>query len=170
MLKNKSGVSTVVATVIVIALTVVVGGIVWGIVSNLVEDELTEGEACFGVLDQVQLNNDYTCYNSTSDKVQFSISVGDIDIDAVLVSVSFAGTSKSETLNKTAQTFEEIKNYPSGSNGVKIPDKNAGLTYFYEGITSIPSSISIVPIIKNEKCGSSDTIHQVDDCQAIIVP
>jgi hypothetical protein len=164
MFKNKLGVSTVVATMIVVALTVVIGGIVWGIVSNLVEDKLTEGEACFGVLDQVQLNNDYTCYNSTTDRMQFSINVGDIEIDEILVSVSFAGTSKSETLNKTSQIFDDIKNYPSRSDGIKIPDKNAGLTYFYDGITSFPSSIGIIPIIKGEKCGSSDTIHQIDNC------
>jgi hypothetical protein len=170
MIKNKLGVSTVVATVIIIALTVTTGAIVWSIVSNLVSEQLEEGQECFGVLDQVQLNNDFTCYNATSDRMQFSINVGDINITGILISVSFAGTSKSITLTKDNQTISDVKNYPSGSNGVKMPGKNAGLTYFFEGIDSYPASVSIIPIVKKEQCGSSDTIHEIDDCQAIITP
>lgn len=168
MPKNKLGISTVVTTVLIIALTVTTGAIVWSVVSNLVSEQLDEGEACFGVLDQVQLNNDFTCYNSTSDRMQFSINVGDINITGILVSVSFAGTSKSITLTKDNQTFSDVKNYPSGSDGVKMPSKNAGSTYFFEGIDSYPASVSIVPIVNKEQCGSSDTIHEIDDCQALV--
>ena len=168
MPKNKLGMSTVVATVLIIALTVVTGAIVWSVVSNLVNKQLNEGEACFGVLDQVQLNNDFTCYNATSHRMQFSINVGDINITGILVSVSFAGTSKSVTLTRDSQTLSDVKNYPGGSDGVKMPGRNAGLTYFFEGIDSYPASVSIVPIVKKEQCGSSDTIHQIDDCQALV--
>ena len=87
-MRSKKGVSAVVATVIIVALTVTAGAIIWGIVSNLVGEQLDEGEACFGVFDQVKLNNDYTCYDETTDRLQFSLTVGDIDINGVLVSVS----------------------------------------------------------------------------------
>jgi hypothetical protein len=168
MLSQRKALSTVLATVIIVGITVAMGAIIWGVVSNLVEKNLEESQACFGILDQVKLNKDYTCYNQTSDKLQFSLIVGDIDINGILVSVAFGGRSQSATLNDSIQNLANIKNYPSGSDGVKIPDKNAGLTYLFSGITSKPLSISIIPIIGGEQCGSTDTLHEIDDCTSLL--
>ncbi len=222
--QNNIGMSTVLATVIILAITVAMGALVWGIISNLIGENLEESQSCFGVLDQVKLNNDYTCYNSTSKKVQFSVNVGDIDIDAILVSISFEGSSDSATLTGNYQTLSNIKYYPDekcvgtatpcgqfltsgtcgaqagcfwnpGGNictatvtpclsittqqscqtqlgctwgGVKMPNKNSGVTYFFEGITSSPTAVSIIPIINDNQCGSADTISRLDDCAALL--
>ena len=167
-IKNKRGLSTVMATVIIVGITVVMGALVWAVVTNLIGGELEESESCFGVLDQVKLNNDYTCYNSTSGRLQFSISVGDININEILISVTFAGSSQSVTLTNNSQTLSNIKNYPDGSLGVKMPGKNTGATYFFEGITSNPTSLSIIPVIKGNQCGVADTLHRLDDCAALV--
>ena len=189
---QRKGMSTVLATVIIVGITVAIGALVWGVISNLVGENLQEGQACFGVFDQVKLNNDYTCYNQTANQLQFSLTVEDIDINGILVSVSSAGASESATLTDQLQTLTEIKNYPSGSctgnakpcnqlsssqcssqlgciwDGVKIPDRNAGLTYFFNGITSSPISVSIIPIINGEQCGSTDTLYEIDDCASLL--
>jgi len=167
MINNKQGLSEVVTTVIIVAITVAIGGFVWTVVSNLVGEQLEEGEACFGVLDQVKLNRDYTCYNTTSNRMQFSLTVGDIEIDGILVSVSYGGESKSVTLTKENQTLEDVTNYPNGNDEVKIPNKNAGQTYFFEGINTEPISIGIIPIIRNQQCGSADILREIDSCLSL---
>ena len=167
MVMNKRGVSTVVATMIIVALTVVIGAFVWAVVSNLVGEQLEEGEACFGVFDQVKLNNDYTCYNESSNRMQFSLTVGDIGIDGILVSVSYAGTSKSATLTGVNQMLADVTPYPGGTGDVKMPSKNSGSTYFFEGVTDWPVSISIIPIVKTQQCGSTDTLHEIDSCLSL---
>ena len=167
-MKNRKGLSTVLATVIIVGLTVAMGAIIWAVVSNLVGSNLEESKACFGVLDQVKLNNDFTCYNPTTDKLQFSLTVGDININGILVSVAFRGSSQSATLTDQLQNIANVKNYPDGSDGVKIPDKNAGLTYLFNGITSKPLSVGIIPIINGEQCGSTDTLHEIDDCTSLL--
>ena len=166
--KNKKGLSTVLATVIVLGITVAMGALVWAVVTNLVKGQLDESESCFGVLDQVKLNNDYTCYNSTSDKVQFSISVGDISVDKILISVTFSGASQSAELTNESQALTNIKNYPSRTSGVKMPGKNSGSTYFFEGITDDPTSLTLIPIIKGNQCGVADTIHRLDSCLSLV--
>lgn len=168
LLKNRRGLSAIVATVIIVGITVAAGAVIWVIVSNLIEENLKEGEACFGIFDQIKLNNDYTCYDSASDKMQFSISVGDIDVNGILVAVSFAGSSKIATLTDAVQNLAYVKNYPDESNGVKMPGKNAVATYFFEGITSMPASISIIPIINEEQCDATDTLYEIDDCLALV--
>ena len=52
--------------------------------------------------------------------------------------------------------------------GTRIPGKNAGSTYFLEGITSKPLAVSIIPIISGEQCGSTDTLHEIDDCRTLL--
>ena len=168
MINNKKGLSPVVATVLIIGLTVATGAVIWAVISNLVGQELEEGEACFGVLDQVKLNRDYTCYNSTANIVQFSLSVGDIDIDGILVSVSYAGTSKGVTLTSAEQNISDVKNYPDGSDGVKMPNKNAGATYLFYGINVKPISVVIIPIIKGNQCGSTDSLREIIDCRSLV--
>lgn len=165
---NKKGMSAVLATVIIIGLTVTAGALIWAVVNNLIGKNLEKSGTCFDVLDQVKLDTDYTCYNESSKIVQFSISVGDIDADGILIAVSFAGSSKSATLTNTSQTIENVKNYPSGSSGVKMPEKNSGATYLFEGITISPSSVSVIPIISGNQCGAADTLHNLDDCASLV--
>ena len=72
-MKNKRGLSGVIAAVLMIALVMVVSVIVWVVVRNLVEGKLEDVESCFGDYGKITINSRYVCYNFTSNKFQFSI-------------------------------------------------------------------------------------------------
>jgi hypothetical protein len=166
--RKKKGLSVVMASLIMIALTIAAGAVIWTVISNVTNKELTQTQSCFGVLDQVKINDDYTCYDSLNSRVQFSINVGDIDLTGILVAVSYSGTSKEVTLTGDPETVSDVKNYPYGSDGVKMPDKNSQLTYFYNGISTAPTYLKIAPIVGKQQCDTSDTLYQLDDCSSLI--
>jgi len=168
--KDRKGVSGVVAMVLMITLVIVVVGVVWVVVNNLVSESIESTESCFGIFDKVKITTGYTCYNSSSEELQFSISVGDITVDELLVSVSSEGTSTSFKLSSDAQE-SYLKNYGVGTNYGEIlifPGKNSGRTYVFNmtnaGLSGIPDSIEIAPIIEKKQCGVSDSISEFDNC------
>src|SRR3990170_8991358 len=153
MTKNKKGVSAVIGTVILIALTIGVVAIVWAVVSNLVEENISSSESCFGVFGKVTLNPRYTCYNNTAgagaDELWFSISVGDIEkVDDILVAISGGGTTTSFKILEDNPA--ELSYYPGRTRPVGIPGEGQGLTYIYElpaSFTQAPDRIEIAFII-----------------------
>ena len=110
MFENKRGLSTIVSTMIMIVLVIVAVGIIWTVVKNLIEGKIKETESCFGIFEKVTLNNKYTCYNSSSDEVQFSISIGEMDVDKILVLISSVQDSNSIEMYNGA-TYNNVKNY-----------------------------------------------------------
>ena len=159
---NKKGISGIIAAVIMIALVMALGVVVWNVVSNLVEKQLEETGSCFDVFDKISINNKYTCWNSTSKEVVFSINVGDADIDKILVSISASGQTKSYTLSNDANN--NLIYFPSRDSGVVKPGKNEGLTYITDDFSDAPDSISIYPIIKEKQCDASDTLNSISSC------
>jgi len=163
ILSSKKGISGVITVVLMIALVMAAAAIVWGIVNSTLKDQVEGAKSCFGNFNKVTINPIYTCYDSTSDTVQFSLSIGDIDVDEVLVGISFAGASGSYTLTNTDQQGIGLTLYPSGGE-VKLPGKNAGLTYVASGYTSKPDLIQIIPVIAGQQCEVSDTISGIESC------
>lgn len=162
----KRGLSGVVTAVILIALSVVAAMIVWGVVNNLARENLEGASSCFEALGKVNLNPGYTCYDSTDDNnVQFSISIGDISLDSVLILISGQGTTKSFEINQTPHPITNLK-FLDGTTNVNLPGKNSGLTYVYTGdeFTTTPDSIEIAPIINNKQCETSARITDIDNC------
>jgi len=167
-MENKKGVAPIVATVLLIALVMVIVVAVWAVVNNLVKGKLEESGACFGIFEKVSLNPTYTCYNSGLDEFQFSISIGDIDVDEVLVGISAEGSSISFRISKTSSEIDNLVMYPARTSDIILPSKNAGLTYILNmtgaGFSEAPDSISIAPIISGTQCSISDSMHQIDRC------
>ncbi len=161
---NKKGISGVVATVIMIALVLAAVAIVWGVVTNLIEDQLEESENCFNIFDKISLNSAYTCYNTSNNKLLFSVSVGDIKVNKILVSISGQGTTKSYTLASEEQTITGLTMYPGGESEIIMPEQNAGLTYISSEFPSTPDSIRISPIIGETQCGVTDSISHIESC------
>ena len=163
---NKKGISTVIATVLMIAIVIVIVGIVWISISGLIGQQIESSESCFGNFGKVTLDKRYTCYNPSSNELQFSINVGDIVLDSVLVSVSSQSGAKSFEIENT--TISDVKRY-GGVYGeiIEIPEKNAGVTYVVNvsglGITN-PDSISIAPIINKNQCEVSDSLSNIGVC------
>lgn len=166
MALKKRGLSTVVATLLLILLSIILITILWGVVKPLVENRLDESKVCLDIIGKVTLNDRYTCYNRTMDAFLFSINVGDLDIDKVIVSISSRGEAKSIELTNTPAAITNFRNY-NGTTLVAIPGKNSGLTYIYNSTAAgsgEPDEISIAPVIGDDKCGATDEISEVDYC------
>jgi len=164
---SKKAMSAVVSVVLLTGLVVVIVAVVWTVVSNLVEDQTSKAELCADLLEKLTINRAYTCYNSDVDTLNFSISVGDVNIDKALVSISGGGSSKSFEISNEAQTIDNVENY-DGSLSILLPEKNSGKTYVYNlegaGIPGEPGSIVVAPVINDEQCEISDSQGEIDDC------
>ena len=167
---KKKGLSTVVATVLLIALVMVATTIVWSSVRKLIRDKTEGAQSCFDikVSEKVIINEDYTCYNSTDNHVQFSLNIGDVDIEGLVISIESEGSSKGYTLTNSVQNISGLVNYPDKSNGVALPSKNSGKTYIATGFPEPADSIIIAPIVLDKTCAPSDEIHQIEDCMVFI--
>lgn len=168
--KNKKALSTVIATVLLILLVTVATAMVWAFVNNIVKSRTTGTQSCFDATSsgKVTLNNGYICYvNATNGEVQFSIDIGDVDINGLTVSIAVGGNSKTFTLTNDDTIIDNLKPY-QGSYGqaVKLPGKNEGRTYVAAGFNTRLNkvdSIKIAPIIEKQ-CDLSDQTYQIDDC------
>jgi flagellin-like protein len=170
---KKRGVSGVVTVVILIALVLAATVMVWAVVQNLVDDELSGAESCFGNFGEITINNGYTCYNSSSKEFQFGVDIGNIAIKGLLVSISGEGKKKSFKILEAGLDEPYLKPYGTGKSYADIiyfPEENSGETYVVDmnhyGFD--PSGIAIAPIINDEQCEESDSLFQIDDCALLV--
>lgn len=171
-MQSKRGLSGVVTAMILIALAIAMVAIIWLVIGNLVNDQLDSAGSCVDVFGKVSLNNRYTCYNSSSNELQFSISIGDIEPTSVIVGVSGEGSTTSVTINNVTGTVANLVTYPSRSTSIALPSKNGGLTYILDltaaGFSGQPDSVSLIPIIGKNQCEVSDSINQIDNCELLV--
>ena len=171
---NKKGLSAVVVTLMLILLSIVAVGLVWTFVSNVLNKQISSSEACVGNVDKVKLEPHYTCWepgaNGNPSAVRVSLSLGDVDVDKVIISISSADKIQSYTITNTLSNVDGLKPVPysSGSTQVVLPLKNSGLTYNATGFSSEIDSIKIAPVIKGNQCDVSDTLTQIENCQLIV--
>ena len=164
-MKNKRAVSDVVAVVLLIALVMVTGAIVWGVVNNLVKDKLEGAGSCIDIFEKLSLNGRYTCFDGGNNRVAFSISRGDIDLDSVIVLISNAGTTSNFKLTSTSETVSGLQLY-NGSTTIWLPGKNEGLTYYCTSTvcTSLQKSLEIAPVVGGKQCNILDSITEIPTC------
>ena len=162
----KRGLSQVVSAMVIILLTIAAVAVVWTMINNNVVKKLDDSKNCYGIFEEVTLNNDWTCFNRTSNKTQFLIKVEDIELDAVLVSIVNGENteSKSIRIKKENTSIENITFLGETSNYVELPGKEAGRTYEYSGFDSKPSKISIAPIINGNICDATSRIENFEYC------
>ena len=163
---NKKGLSGVVTVVILVALSVALVAVVWGVVQNMIESRLDQAGSCSSLFTEkvVELNNDYTCYNNTH--VHFAISVGNVEVDAILVKVE--ASSQSKTYRLDSSSSDDLTLYSGGP--AEIPDNNAGLTYVLDAISeglSGPYNIGVVPVINGNTCDEISRINAIDNCELV---
>lgn len=171
--KNKRALSTVIATVLLILLVLVSTTIVWAFVKNIVEEKTEGTQTCFDIQSsgKVVVNDYYTCYNATSDEVQFSINIGDTEIDSLLVSILVGGDSKSFVLTNADSVVTNLRPY-KGNYGdvVKLPGENEGKTYVAGGFDPTATKvdwIKIAPMIGERQCDPSDEVYQIVSCSVL---
>ena len=173
MIKIKKAMSNVVSTTLLILLAIVAVGIVWTTVRGMIDDNISSGEACnIDILDKVTIDNKYTCYNETSQQFQFSINIGDLDIDYLLISIDSAGKSHSFEMTNTETDIPQVTNYPDDSTIVKLPEKNSGKTYFFDcdslECLGKPDALKIAPTIDGNQCEQTDSLFEIDYCKALV--
>jgi flagellin-like protein len=175
VIENKKGLSEVVTTVILIALVLVAAGLIWGVVRTMINKNIKSSESCFNIADKVSINGAYTCYNPGTNELNLSVSVGDLSIEGLVVSVSKGGTAKGIEI-KEGVAVANVRNYDDpvltyGTVGLKVPTKNSGRTYVTKvnsllgvGGNLPPKSIQISPIVNGEQCGVADSLTEISDC------
>jgi hypothetical protein len=168
---KKKGLSTIVITLLLIVLSLVAVGIVWAFSNNLIKKQISSSESCFGTSDKFKINGEYTCYSydSSSGKysLRFSLNVGNIKVDKLIIGISSASSSKSYTLTNNAQTISGLSYYPSGTS-VKLPGINSGQTYLATAIsTDKIDSMRIAPMINEAQCDIADSISDIQNCALI---
>lgn len=172
-MRNKKALSAVIATLLLILLVVVAMTIVWTFVSKLVKDKTKGAESCFDVStsEKVTINDYYTCYDSENGEVQFSINLGDVEINGLVVSISTGDSSKIFILTNDEEIITDLRPY-TGSIGdpVKLPEANGGLTYTASGFSGAERIewIKIAPIVEDKQCDATDTTYEIDDCSALV--
>ena len=167
--KKKKGLSTIVTTLILIVLSLVAIGTVWTFANSLIQKQISSSQSWFGVSDKFKINGEYTCYSKVGStyNLRFSLSIGDINVDKLIVGVSSASSSQTYTLTNNDQAISGLSYYPSGT-PVKLPDKNAGRTYLASTtLTDQINSIKIAPVISGTQCEIADSISDIQDCALI---
>lgn len=165
---SKHGLSAVIATVMLVLLAIVLIGFVWVVVNDLVNKSIDESSSCFDVFDKVNLNSAYTCYNSSSNEMQFSININDINVDNVLISISAEGQRKTITLTNEEKRITYLRPYNGiFTDNVSLPGENSGKTYDYDmnpWVNSKPDLIEIAPTVGGNQCDVTDSITEVVYC------
>lgn len=168
--KNNKGLSAIVTTFLLIVLSLVAVGIVWAFATNLIKNQIGNNEACYGNYDKVKINYKYTCYEfvpeATTYNIRFALSIGDIDIDKIIVGVSSDSTSKTYEITKVAPSSSELTSYPPGTE-VVLPNKNSGKSYLGTGFADEIKIIKIIPVIDGTQCEVSDTLTQIENCLSL---
>ena len=161
---KKKGLSQVVSTVVLIALTVALVAGTLIIVRNYVTKGLGDASACNDILEKISLNEEYTCFDPTTNSTLISISRNEFALDSLLVSVSYEESGTTFYLKNEAETIENLIVYGTGSSSVSLPLNESGKTYCLSHVYSAPSIIQIAPKRGSKQCNVVDSIQDVPIC------
>ena len=165
---KKQGLSTVVITVLLIAVSMAAIVLVWGFASNLIQGQIKNSESCFGNFEKIKINKQYTCYEEigTTDtyNLRFSLSIGEVAVDKIIVGVSSLGSIRSYELTNTPHLISGLSLYLTGTQ-IVLPTQNNGLTYITtSAFLNKPDSIEIASVIDGVQCDISDSVSEIADC------
>jgi len=163
MISNKKGLGQVVSTLLMILITIAAVASIYGVINSFVNKQLDDTKSCYNVYDKIEINNQYTCYNETANETYISIEIKDIQIDSLLVSISYEDFANPFELSYKNEILPNVFNYPDKTPTVKLPGTEAGKTYIYN-ITGIPEKITIAPKINGKLCAAADTVDNVPTC------
>lgn len=165
---SKKALSAVVGTVILIALAVGLISIVWIVVNDIVKEELGSAESCFNIIEKITINSEFTCYNSENNELNVSISVGEVNVEKILVSVTSQEMSKGFEIKQGSSDKIKFSDTEYG-NPIYAPEKNSGITYTLklESLTGTPKTVKISPTIEGTQCGVVDELYEITNCNLL---
>ena len=133
-MKNKRGISAVVATVLIILITVAAVTIIWAAIIPMINNQLNRGTVCLDAMTALSIQNKgYTCFDNASNQVRVQVSYGSKDVGLVGIQVLV-----SDSLGNTNSTLEK--------NALNLPGNNG------EKVITVPQSttaefVSIAPVV-----------------------
>ena len=161
--------STVVATLLIIGLTLVAAGMIWGVVGNLIGDKLESAERCSNLLEKIEIEEDFTCYDKPLNELHISINIKELELDGILVSIANETQAKSFEISQDVQ-IPYVKNY-DGTSYLDVGGQNSGKTYIVKlvgseslGLLGTPELIEIAPVIEQEQCEVVDSFSRILNC------
>jgi len=160
---GKKGLSQVIGTVLMVLITLALIAGLWGPIQSFMTKNIDKAEACTGNFEKIVLNNEYTCYNSTSNETYVSIGRKDIELDSLLVSIIYKDDSKLFRIENGSNTIDNVSNYFDKNSVIQLPKKNSGKTYAVKG-PGRPTAIKIAPKIMEEQCDVIDKMEPVGIC------
>lgn len=146
VIKEKRGISAVVATVLIILITVAAVTIIWAAIIPMINNQLDKGKACFDAISQVSLpDQGYSCISSDGKNATIQIKRGSLDFELVDVQVIFSseGNSHSFALSNGVTTL-----VPSGN--ITFPHINEERVYVIDtsSITGEVDTVEIAPVVE----------------------
>lgn len=163
-MKNKKALSGVVTAVILIAITLAAGVIVATMINGFVKGQLNKTASCYDIIEKVQINSDFTCYNASGSYAQVSLTLGQISPSKVLISLIYENESMVYSLYPDNRTIPGVTNYPNNDIGVKLPANESGQTYIMSNLPSKPDRIQVAPMMGETQCEVLDTLGPLDSC------
>lgn len=162
-MKNKKAMSAVVAVMLLIVIVLAGTTIIWKVVNKTVEEGLEGAKSCYDVLDKIEINSEYTCYDFNNKEMHVSVGLGDIEIENLFLVLTNEDSSLSFELSNELETITDLRNY-NGTLEVKIPNKNAGTTFIASNVEEMPILIEVAPRVNGELCRAVDSFSEIYAC------
>jgi len=133
-MKNKRGVSALVATVLLILITIAAVGIIWGAVLPLIQKGMKQGTGCtMETTLSIDTSSGYTCYNEEENFVTVFVErpPADFNLVGITLSVSGGGFKKAYEIrgNESVESVYYYNGTDYVNDSLKLPGKGEGLTY-----------------------------------------
>lgn len=163
-MKKRKGLSAIVSTLLLIFITIVAIVVVWEVINPFINKGLEGTGSCYKILDNVHLNNDWTCYNSSSDQMQFSIELKESTLKGVLVSIVLGDYSRTFIINNESSLVENVSYLGEAPGEISLPSEEGAKTYVLNNVSTKPTSIEIAAISEKKQCDVSDSIDTIYVC------
>ena len=149
-MKNKRGISAVVATVLIILITVAAVTIIWAAIIPMIKQQISGGTMCLDAVSQVGLvtAGGYTCI-TTDGEVQLQVSHGpkNFSLAGIQVLVSEGGSTTSETIKTGLPGANEEKVITTADSTYANADKVSIAPIVIVGNTEETCDISATAIL-----------------------
>ena len=162
-IKNKKGVSDIVAVVLIIAMTIAAGFIVYSFLIPYLKTETSVSQECYYAELEI-LEGDYTYHNSTTNELYVQVMRGDREVELSGIQIKLSGGPISKIIEvREGNPTSSLSEF--GETTVSLPDVKETRTYVLDlnvlGITS--NDFSIIEVAPVVRTGNKDNVCDIRD-------
>ena len=126
-MKQKRGVSELIATVLLIGVTISAAAMIYSFVVPLIQSNIEQSQKCVSGL--LEITRDYTCYNISSKELYIEIERSNADVNVTGIQILLSGgQSSGGVLIKEGPGTKEVRDFNPSLN-LTIPKKGESNTY-----------------------------------------